>query len=187
MDKAVLKGGTSLIDVPSLLKRVGVEPGQVVADLGCGGGGHFVAPTAAAVGSSGLVYAVDIQKKVLASLEASLKIQNIGNVKIVWSNLEDVGAAEIPDGSCDSAILANVLFQNINHEAIIRESARIVKIGGKVVVIDWKHYKAPFGPPDERKISAQRVREIAEGIGLAGGDEFDIGPYHYALILKKTH
>lgn len=185
MSEVILKGGTALIDVSDLLKKVDVGPGQVVADLGCGGGGHFVAPTAVTVGSSGLVYAVDIQKKVLNSLEASLKLQNIGNVKLVWSNLEDVGAADIPDNSCDIAFIANVLFQNDQHEAIMREAARIVLPGGKLVVVDWKHYKTPFGPPDERRITSNRVKEIGSTIGLQSIQEFDVGAYHYAVVFMK--
>lgn len=185
MAMPLLKGGTSLIDVPDLLRQIGIGPGNIVADLGCGGGGHFVAPTSALVGSSGLVYAIDIQKKVLGSLEASLKLQHITNVKIVWSNLEDFGAADVPDGSCDSAILANVLFQNKNHEAILREAARMLKSGGSLIVVDWKHFKAPFGPPDELRISADQVKEIAVRVGLKEERVFDVGDYHYALILRK--
>lgn len=185
MSIMILKGGTALINVLELLKKIGIGPGQTVADLGCGGGGHFVAPTAALVGSSGIVYAVDIQKKVLNSLEATLKLQNIGNVKLVWSNLEDVGAAAISGDSCDAAILANVLFQNEKHENILKETARIVKKGGKIVVVDWKHYKAPFGPPDERKVSAERVIELGKTLGLKTEQQFDVGDYHYAVILTK--
>lgn len=181
----LLQGGTSLIDVSELLKKIGIGPGNVVADLGCGGSGHFVAPTAALVGSSGLVYAIDIQRKVLGALEASLKLQRITNVKIVWSNLEDFGAAEVPNESCDIAILANVLFQNKNHEAIVREAARMLKQGGALVVVDWKHYKAPFGPPDELRVSAEQVKHIAERLGLREERVFDVGGYHYATILRK--
>lgn len=185
MAMPLLQGGTSLIDVSDLLKQIGIGPGNIVADLGCGGGGHFVAPTAALVGSSGLVYAIDIQKKVLGSLEASLKLQNITNVKIVWSNLEDIGAAEVPNESCDIAILANVLFQNKNHEAILREAARMLKEGGTLVVVDWKHYKAPFGPPDELRVSAEQVGGIAVRLGFREERVFEVGNYHYALILRK--
>lgn len=185
MAMPLLKGGTSLIDVSDLLKKVGIGPGNIVADLGCGGSGHFVAPTAALVGSSGLVYAIDIQKKVLGSLEASLKLQHITNVRIVWSNLEDVGAAGVPAGSCDIAILANVLFQNKNHEAILREAARMLKEGGTLVVVDWKHHKAPFGPPDELRISADQVVEVAKRLELKEERVFDVGGYHYAVILRK--
>jgi ubiquinone/menaquinone biosynthesis C-methylase UbiE len=181
----LIKGGTSLIDVPALLKRIGVNSGQIVADLGCGGGGHFVAPTAQLVGTAGHVYAVDIQKKVLNSLEAALRIQNIGNVKIVWSDLEKVGAADIPDKSCDVAILANVLFQNKNHPHIIQEASRLVHEGGTVVVVDWKAIGGAFGPPQDIRVSPDTVRKISQDNGLIFVDLFDVGDYHYAAVFRK--
>ncbi len=185
MESVILKGGTSLIDVPDLLGRVGVSSGQTVADLGCGGGGHFVAPTASLVGTSGLVYAVDIQKKVLNSLEATLKLQNIGNVKLVWSDLERVGAADIPDGSCDVAVLANVLFQNKNHHAIIQEASRVLKKGGKLAIVDWKQTSSPFGPPPDLRVSQETVKTLADSLGLLFLDLFDVGAYHYGIVLQK--
>ncbi|MBI4599953.1 methyltransferase domain-containing protein [Candidatus Uhrbacteria bacterium] len=185
MESLLLKGGTNLINVPELLKRLDIGSGQTVADLGCGGGGHFVAPTALMVGSGGLVYAVDIQKKVLNSLEASLKIQNIGNVKIVWSDLERVGAAQIPEKSCDVAILANVLFQNKNHASMMQEAARLVRDGGKVVVIDWKKTGGVFGPPQELRIAPDSVQRIGMDGNLGFLETFDVGDFHYAVVFKK--
>lgn len=185
MGAFLLKGGTSLIDVPELLKRLDINSGQIVADLGCGGGGHFVAPTALMVGSSGLVYAVDIQKKVLSSLEATLKLQKIGNVKIVWSDLERVGATDIPEKSCDVAILANILFQNKNYLNILQEASRFVKEGGKVVVVDWKATGGGFGPPQDIRVSPDMVKKMAEEINLVFVELFDVGNFHYAAVFKK--
>lgn len=185
MDPIILKGGTSLIDVPDLLKRLGVSGGQVIADLGCGGGGHFVAPTASLVGTSGLVYALDIQRKVLNSLEATLKLQNLGNVKLIWSDLEKVGAADIPDETCDMAVLANVLFQNKNQGAIIQESARFLKKGGMLTIIDWKRTASPFGPPPELRIPPETIKALGVSLGLSFVDLFDVGVFHYGLVLKK--
>lgn len=185
MDALLLKGGTSLIDVPQLLKRLDINSGQIVADLGCGGGGHFVAPTALMVGSSGLVYAVDIQKKVLSSLEATLKLQNIGNVKIVWSDLERVGATDIPEKSCDVAILANILFQNKNYLNILQEASRLVREGGRVVVVDWKATGGAFGPPQDIRVSPDLVKKMAVEIGLEFVELFDVGDFHYAAVFKK--
>lgn len=185
MEAPILKGGTSLIDVVDVLKKLSIGSGQTIADLGCGGGGHFVAPTAKLVGTAGLVYAVDIQKKVLNSLEASLKLQNIGNVKLVWSDLEKVGAADIPNESCDVAILANVLFQNKDHAHIFEEATRMIKKGGRFVVIDWKIVPSPFGPPNELRVASEKVRHLGEQLGLEYKDGFDVGSYHYAISFVK--
>lgn len=185
MEDRLLKGGTALIDVPELLKKIGVNTGQIVADLGCGGGGHFVAPTARMVGTAGFVYAVDIQKKVLGALEASLKLQNIGNVRLVWSDLERVGAADIPEESCDVVFLANVLFQNKNHSNIVVEAARFLKKGGKLVAVDWKPISSVFGPPQELRVSPDAIKTISLEHKLSFIDLFDVGQYHYAAVFQK--
>lgn len=185
MDGLLLKGGTALINVPELLKQLGINSGQTIADLGCGGGGHFVAPTAVMVGSAGIVYAVDIQKKVLNSLEATLKLQNIGNVKIVWSDLECIGAANIPEKSCDVAILANVLFQNKNHTNIIHEAARLVRDGGRIVVVDWKQTGGAFGPPQDIRVAPETVQKVAKDSNLEFLELFDVGDFHYAAVFRK--
>ena len=39
-----INGGNILLDVDYILKKAGVGPNKVVADLGCGTSGHFVFP-----------------------------------------------------------------------------------------------------------------------------------------------
>jgi tRNA A58 N-methylase Trm61 len=45
-------------DPDAILSEVGVKPGEVVADIGCGAG-FFTLPLAKYVGKSGKVYALD--------------------------------------------------------------------------------------------------------------------------------
>ncbi len=182
----VLKGGTALLDANKILQRLDIKDSYVVADLGCGGGGHFIAPTASMVGANGKVYAVDIQKRVLSALKSRLELQKIKNVELVWSNLEQYGAAKIPESSCDVAIIINVLFQNTKHDIIIQEAKRFLRPGGRLAIIDWKEGAQPFGPPKELRIQKQKIREVAYEVGgLFLIDEFDAGRYHYALLFRK--
>ena len=88
MPETILRGGTALLDAEKILTRLGIAEGMIVADLGCGGGGHFVAPASRLVGRTGHVYAVDIQKAVLHTVESKLRLQHVTNVDLVWSDLE---------------------------------------------------------------------------------------------------
>ncbi|MDO8490097.1 MAG: methyltransferase domain-containing protein [bacterium] len=181
----LVKGGTALLNAPVILESVGVHQAAVVADLGCGGVGHFVAPTSFAVGSGGRVYAVDVQRTVLHNVESRLKMQNITNVTTLWSNLEHVGAAKIPDHSCDFAFLVNVLFQNKDHVAILKEAHRILKPGkGTLVVIEWKKSASLIGPPLDFRIDRATIQQQAQQIGCTFVREFDPGTYHYGLVFS---
>lgn len=185
MSEHALAGGTSLIDPVAVISHIEIRDGNIVADLGCGGGGHFVSALSKAVGSKGKVYAVDIQKNVLKIVEAKMKQERNANVTAVWSDIERDGSKDIPTSSCDAVMVINVLFQNTQIEKIVQEASRMIKSGGRLIVIDWKPSGSPFGPPSDRRISPQKVSEIAKTLNLAVLEEFDAGQYHYALVFKK--
>lgn len=185
MVQTFLRGGTALLDATRILARIGVEQGMIVADLGCGGGGHFVTPASTMVGPGGHVYALDIQKSVLHTVESKLKLQRITNTDLVWSDLEKVGAASIPDGCCDVVLIANVLFQNKNHSAIIAEASRMLKKDGRLAILEWKKIASPLGPPPEYRVDIGEMKSIAVEGGLNFLDEFDPGAYHTCLLFAK--
>lgn len=180
-----VKGGTILLDVEEIIKKLEVKASYTIADLGCGGGGHFVAPLAKLAGATGKVYALDVQKGVLDVVRGKMAQEKITNVEYIWSNLEKYGAAGIPDASCDIVLLINILFQNTDHQTILKESARFLRVGGRLAIIDWKHIASPFGPPQNIRIDSKKIKDIGFSLGLTWYDEFDAGPYHFGIIFRK--
>ncbi|MEK7619236.1 MAG: class I SAM-dependent methyltransferase [Patescibacteria group bacterium] len=186
MPETILRGGTALLDAEKILTRLGIAEGMIVADLGCGGGGHFVAPASRLVGRTGHVYAVDIQKAVLHTVESKLRLQHVTNVDLVWSDLEKLGAASIPSASCDLALVANVLFQNKDHAAILSEALRFIKQGTILAVLDWKKAASPLGPSLDLRIDPSVIKELGIKAGATFVDEFDPGAYHTCLVFRKN-
>jgi len=168
-----------------LIRQLGICSGAKVADLGCGTTGYFAFQAAQEIGETGIVYAVDILKLILRNIENRAKMLGLNNIKTIWSNLEDYGATEVHDGSVDYAFLISVLFQNKKPETILRESARIMRRGGRLLVVDWKRGRFPFGPPAEMKIAQEKVRELALGAGLKEIKEISAGKFHYGIIFEK--
>lgn len=177
-----------MLDPQLLLTKAGVHEGGVVADLGCGGAGHFVFPASTIVGSKGKVFAVDIMEGVLKKIAARAREENRINMHTVWSDLEVVGAAkDIADRSLDVALLINTLFQSKNKkEAMMREAVRMVKRDGAVLVVEWKMTDAPFGPSRDLRVPEEFVRSTAHALSLQEVEAFDAGPYHYGILFKKT-
>lgn len=182
-----LHGGTAFIDVKALLHHLGVKEGSIIADLGCGGGGHFVLTSARTVGVTGLVYALDVQKRVIEVVKERAKAAQLDNIQFVWSNLEQYGAANIPAGACDIVFLVNVLFQNKDYCTIVKEALRFVRPGGVLSIIDWRNgtAQAQFGPPQASRVSQAQLKEVILKCGGQVIDEFAAGPYHYAVTIKK--
>lgn len=179
-----IRGGNELISV-DLFEKVGLEEGMTAGDLGCGNLGHFSVPAAKIVGKNGLVYAVDILKSVLQAVGHRAKQEGLNNLKIVWSNLEIVGATKIPEASLDAAFLVNILFQSKFDDRVLKETYRLVKNGGKAIVVDWLRISTPFGPPISDRTKKEEIKKMAENAGFRLIEDFSAGPYHYGLLFIK--
>lgn len=175
-----------LLNPQTILRDAGIGYGSRVAELGCGGMGHFVFEAAKLVGDKGQVYAVDVLKTALKSIETRASLQGLTNVKTVWSNLEILGATNIPEASLDFTLLINTLFQSKKLQAMIRESVRLLKIKGCLLVIEWKTTGAPFGPRKEDRIPQELLETVASELHLTKQRSFDPGPYHYGLTFVKN-
>lgn len=179
-----ISGGNQLLDAYKILQDFGIHDGMRVADLGCGGAGHFILPSAVLAGSE-KVYAVDILRSVLEEVAKKARHMAINNLKTIWANLEIYGSTGLPDDFLDAAYLINVLFQSKEHLNIFKESKRILKPAGRLLVIDWSQEKVPFGPPIIDRIKTSDIKSIAQELDLKLNNEFKAGKYHFGLIFEK--
>lgn len=157
-----------------------------VADFGCGSLGHFVFPAAQFVGSKGIVYAVDILRDALNMIERRASQLGFPQVRTVWSDIDIYGGTNIPDGSIDILLLVNNLFLSQDRESLAKEMARLVKRGGKVLIVDWKTTATPIGPPIERRISKEETRSLMTIPEFEPQDSFEAGPCHYGLVFRRA-
>lgn len=180
----MFSGGNELLNPAEILKRAGIGYRQRIADFGCGGLGFFTMPAARAVGNDGHVYAVDILKSSLVSVEGLAKQSGLPNITTLWSNIERYGATSIQDQSLDLGLLVNTLFQSRQWKDMLREAVRMVKPGGKLLVIDWKPGSSPFGPPANARLAPDAVRAATMQLGLRETQAFEAGPFHYGLLFR---
>ena len=178
-------GKSELLDAGKILSEIlGLSTGKIVADLGAGGG-MFTLQSARLVGEQGQVYAVDILKSVLSDIDSKARMSGLHNIKTIWSNLEIVGAAKINDGLLDFALAVNVLFQSKKHYEIMAEASRLLKIGGKLLVVDWSNTALGLTPPSEMRVNPDKTIEICSRLGLALEQQFRAGQYHFGMIFIK--
>lgn len=176
-------GGEETLDPKSILVKYSiVKTGDTLADLGCGAMPYFSMQAGKIIGQEGKIYIVDIQKTVLAAAESHLKMAGLRNVVPVWSDLEVIGAASIPANSLDAAFIVNVLFQSKTADKIICEASRLLKTGGKLLVIDYVPGAAGFSLP---VVSKQFIIDSATTAGLGLEQDFEAGPRHFGLLFSK--
>ncbi|OIO16209.1 hypothetical protein COV56_03325 [Candidatus Kuenenbacteria bacterium CG11_big_fil_rev_8_21_14_0_20_37_9] len=181
-----IPGGDELLNPQKILKdNLNITAGSKIGDCGCGGIGYFTFQAAQIVGETGQVYSIDILKTALKNVEHRAKMLGLKNIKTIWSNLEVYGGARINDSTLDFAFLINILFQSQYPEKILRETARMLRSSGQLLVIEWRPGRFPIGPSPEKKITKEKIADRALGSGLKKVKEFEAGRFHYGIILQK--
>lgn len=168
------------------LKQLGVHEGMTVVDLGAGAGAYTII-LAERVGENGRVYAVEVQKEFLINIKDRAIAKGFKNVEVIWGDIERLGGTKIKEEIADAAVMSNVLFQAEDKLGLLREAKRILKIGGKLLLIDWKDSFNNLGPAKDAVIPATVAREMCEQEGFVLKNEFDAGEHHYGLVMFKLY
>lgn len=177
-----MSSGNALLHAAAILEALDLAPGQHVADLAAGRTGHFVFGAAEAVGSEGRVYAVDLLRDALSALEGRRALRGAENVYTVWGDVEREGGVAIPEQSLDVALLVHALGWMREQEAAVRATRRLMKPGGRVVVIDWQNGArhplaalARAGSPDTTDV-------LFSHVGYTKTGEFSPSPWHWGRV-----
>ncbi len=169
-------------DPAANLAKFGLIDGQKVVDLGAGSGFYSI-EAAKKVGSSGRVYAVDVQKNLLERLRSNASTQGVRNIEVVWGNAEKIGGTKLREAIADRVIASNVLFQIEKPDDFCLEIKRILKPGGKVMIIDWSEV-SPLSP--KQLVPAMKAQMLFEKNGFKLVDSFGAGDHHYGLVFTRT-
>ena len=149
-----------------VVAALGLEPGDVVADLGSGGG-YFTYPIADAVGETGRVYALDVDESLLAYVASQSEKRGLPQIETILAPEDGPGLA---DGSVDLIFLSNVFHHLPDQVQYFRNARATLRSGGRIAVIEVSKDSFPSGhatPPDEI-----RSKFEAAGYRLAQRHEF---------------
>jgi ubiquinone/menaquinone biosynthesis C-methylase UbiE len=167
------------------VEQVFLEEGMKVADLGAGVGAYTV-PLAKKVGDTGKVYAVEVQKELLGNIRSNAEQAGVHNVEYLWGNIEQMGGSKIADHAVDLVVVANVLFQVEDKQGTVDEIRRILKIGGHVLVVDWRGSFDGMGPQQDMVLTAEAARALFEGSGFGFERIITTGSQHYGFLVTRN-
>ncbi|MFZ2620884.1 MAG: methyltransferase domain-containing protein [Minisyncoccia bacterium] len=166
------------------IEQCGIQPGMDVADIGAGSGAYTMT-VAKSLASTGRVYAIDVQRELLAKLKNQASREGLYNIEVVLGDIEKPNGTKLRDMSVDLALLCNVLFQLENKQNIVNEIKRILKPTGRVLVVDWADSFGGIGPTKEMVFKKSEAIKLFEKNGFHLDREISAGAHHYGLIYKK--
>jgi SAM-dependent methyltransferase len=169
-----------------IMDALKVGEGDVVADLGAGGG-WFTARLARRVWPNGIVYAEDVQPTMVEVLTQRADREGLRNVRTVLGTQTD---PKLPVG------LDAVLMVEVFHEmqsagpagaivTLLQNVARSLKPQGLIGIVDFLPGDGGPGPSAEERSDPEAVIRTAEQAGLVLQSREPVPPFQYLLVFGK--
>ncbi len=165
-----------------VLETMGLENGDVAADIGCGTG-YFSRKIAKQVAPDGKVYGVEIQPEFIEMLKENCAKEGIDNVVPVLGTATD---PKLPEAGIDWIILADVYHEFQEPEAMLAAMRKALKPEGRVALLEYRlegdsaaHIRI------EHRMSDEQVLEEWLPAGFELVEQHEFLPSQHFFIFKK--
>jgi ubiquinone/menaquinone biosynthesis C-methylase UbiE len=164
-----------------LMAALKLKPGDVAADIGAGTG-YYTRRLAQAVGTNGVVYAVEIQQEMLDILTNKLAEVNIHNVKPALGTTSD---PKLPAASVDLILMVDV-YHEFDHPYEMAEAmARALKPGGRMVFVEFRGEDPAVPIKPLHKMTEAQVRGEMAAFPLKWVETIEALPRQHIIIFRK--
>ena len=162
-------------------EKVAIGDPAVLIDIGAGTG--FFSLLFCRKMKQGKVYACDIADELLAWMNDNLPAESKDCVIPV--KMEE-SSVPLPDNMADLVYMINLHHELEEPLKILEESGRLLKEGGKLMIIDWKKEDSPEGPPSEIRVPEETIEDQMLASGFSNVTKHAVLPYHNFLVCERN-
>lgn len=147
-----------------IVAAIGIEAGDVVADVGAGTGA-FLDGLVEAVGPTGHVFAVEIAPRFVEHLRSRADADGHANVTVVLSSFT---SATLPRASVDRILVVDTYHHFDDHQAMLASMLDALRPGGEMVIVDFDRVEGVSRPwiLDHVRASQATFRAEIEAAGF---------------------
>jgi ubiquinone/menaquinone biosynthesis C-methylase UbiE len=159
-----------------IMDVIGVKPGMVIGEAGAGRG-YLTFKLSRRVGETGMIYANDIDRGVLQSINNRSKRENIKNIKTIVGKVED---PLFPVNELDMVVMIRAFHDFEKKVEWLKNTKKYMKLDAALVIID--------GHDDHTQLNKEKVEKMGEEAGyqLVKYETFLAEDYIYVFRAKKT-
>jgi ubiquinone/menaquinone biosynthesis C-methylase UbiE len=163
-----------------LLKNLALKPGMVIADIGAGSGYHST--LLSNMVGNGKVYAVDVEREMIAFLKDRIKREGKKNILPVLSTEKNVA---LPANSVDQMLLVDVYHEfSFPYEMVI-SMLEALKPGGKLVLVEFRAEDPNVPIKTIHKMSERQAVKEFKAAGFTFEKNISNLPWQHCLIFRK--
>lgn len=145
-----------------IMDALHIADGSRVADLGAGGG-WFTIRLARRVGPNGRVFAEDVQREMIESINLRIANLRLTNVETILGTLDD---PRLP-GHLDAVLVVDTYPQFEDPAAMLRHVARALAPQGRLGIVDFRlDGTGGPGPPPAERANPEEILRYAAQAGL---------------------
>ena len=168
-------------DPELVFDALSLKEGDIFLDMGCGPGDYSIRASEI-LGDSGITYALDRWQDVVDDLAEKAGSRGLGNIRAIVSDITE--HLPVEDESVDLCFISTVLHSldlTYFEKSLFGEIRRVLKPGGRVVIIECKKEEQPFGPPMSMRLSPEEIESSIMRYGFEKVGLVDLG-FNYMII-----
>lgn len=169
------------LKVEEVVAKLGLKPGNIVADLGAGTG-VFDVQLAKAVAPAGKVYAVDIDAGFFDAIKKKAAEAGVTNIQTVLGKFTD---PSLPSKDLDVAFFHDVLHHVTDRAGYLKSVVTYLKPTGRVAIIDYKGGQGPHRDQPELQTPEAQVNEWLTAAGMKLSETIELFPEKFYVVYSK--